>query len=308
MIASHCAICGPAARSTSVYPNRVPSGRLDANSFSARRKPDRVHTEIRRCDTCGLLFATPVPDLDELTRLYAVSRVTYSEQFDNLRRTYGALLARLVHEHGAGGRLLEVGCGNGFLLDEALDRGFTSVAGVEPSLDAIADAPPRVRGHIKTGLFDAAMFAPGEFDVVCGFHVFDHLIDPKRFLADVHRVLKPNGWLLLVMHDASAWSAKLLGERSPIFDVVHPYLYDRATLTAMLRAGNWGSIDITSLKNTCSLEYWAHLSPVPAWLQPITDAVLRAGPGRLRLTLRAGNMAVMALRPAGTSGQPQGAR
>jgi SAM-dependent methyltransferase len=295
MTASHCAICGPDEPSDLVYPSRLPGGPIGAVAFSARRVPDRVHSEIRRCRRCGLLFATPVPGADELHALYAVSEMTYAGQIADLRRTYGALLDDLIRTRGTtGGRLLEIGCGNGFVLDEALDRGFTDVAGVEPSVEAVASASERVRGRITVGLFTGQEFAPGTFDVVCGFHVFDHLIDPRAMLDGARRLLAPNGVLLLVMHDAGAWSAKLLGDRSPIFDIVHPYLYDRKTIAALLQAGGFEAPDVFPVRNTYRLDYWAHLTPMPRWCRGLVRRVLGFGLGQWLVTLPAGNMGATA--------------
>jgi SAM-dependent methyltransferase len=295
MTASHCAICGPNQPSDLVYPNRLPAGLVSAEAFSARRVPDRMHSEIRRCRTCGLLFATPVPDADELNAGYAVSEMTYAGQLADLRRTYGALLDDLMRTRGTkAGRLLEIGCGSGFVLDEALGRGFSDVAGVEPSVEAVAAASDLVRGRIKLGLFTGREFPPGSFDVVCGFHVFDHVRDPRAMLDGMRRMLAPGGVLLLVMHDAGAWSAKVLGDRSPIFDIAHPYLYNRKTIVTMLEASGFEAPDVFPVRNTYRLEYWAHLTPMPRFCRGIVRAVLDLGPGQWPVTLPAGNMGATA--------------
>ena len=55
-----------------------------------------------------------------------------------MRHTYGRLLGRLNRHGTAKGALLEIGCTNGFFLEEALAEGWRDVRGVEPGGETIA--------------------------------------------------------------------------------------------------------------------------------------------------------------------------
>lgn len=103
--------------------------------------------------------------------------------------------ARIVRDYGAGARVLDVGCGAGFLSNHLAREGF-DVTGLDAS-QASLDVARRhdVSGKANYLLGDAASlpFASGSFDVVCAMDFLEHVEDPLAVVAEIARVLKPNG-------------------------------------------------------------------------------------------------------------------
>jgi SAM-dependent methyltransferase len=94
------------------------------------------------------------------------------------------------------GRLLDVGCGNGTLMERARNWGWDPV-GVEP--DPVSSDIGRRRGfEVVTGMIEDAHFPDDAFDVVAMSHVVEHLPNPRKTLAECRRVLKKDGWLVMV--------------------------------------------------------------------------------------------------------------
>src|SRR3989442_339487 len=222
-----CPICHTHDNARELYPAKLTHAAFNPETFSARRLPDRVHYRVVRCNSCGLVRTDTVAKPATQAELYRKSTFDYGAQVENLRITYGRYLAKLPKP----GALLEIGCGNGFMLQEALEQGYTSVTGVEPSADAVARADPSIRGKIVCDIMRPGLFAPNSFDAIAMFQTFDHIPDPNALLDECISVLKPGGVLLCVHHNVEAASAKLLGERSPIIDVEHPFLYSPPTMT-----------------------------------------------------------------------------
>ncbi len=296
--ATRCPICERRDRDVEVYRANFAPADLDPGRFSARRIPDRIHYRMVRCQECGLLRSDPILRPEALARLYAGSHFTYASEAEYTRRTYGALLERVLPLVPSKRRLVEIGCGNGFFLEEALARGFEDVAGVEPSLEARARASERVRAKIVPGLYERASFPAAHADVVCAFQVFDHVPDPAGLLAAVREHLVPGGVALFVNHDAGALSARILGERSPIVDVEHTALYDRGTMRKIFEKQGFLVKETFSVANTYPLGYWARLAPLPRLLKSPALAVLElTRAARLPLRLRAGNLGLIAVRP-----------
>ena len=261
--ATRCAICGTTGGATELFPSTVTPEAFDARHFSARRLPDRVHYRMVRCDTCGLVRSDPAADPAKVAALYARSSFDYETEVPNLNRTYGRYLGKL-DGHGAQREgLLEVGCGNGFFLEEAVRRGYRDVRGIEPSRAAIESAPASVRPLIVEDVLRPGVLPERSTGVVCLFQVFDHLPDPGAALDELHRILRPGGLALILNHDAGAPSAKLLGEKSPIVDVEHYYLYSRATLGKLAAAHGFEVVETGSVWNDYSLGYVARLVPLP---------------------------------------------
>jgi SAM-dependent methyltransferase len=279
-----------------IYPARLGEG-LDAELFSARRLPDRIHFRIVRCSRCRLLRSDPSANPSELAGLYEKSTFDYAAEVPNLRKTYRRHLRALRRHRSDLRSLLEIGGGSGFVLEEALALGFDDVRGIDPSAAAVAAAASRVRDRIQVRMMGPGLFEPQSFDAICMFQAFDHLADPVALLRECARLLRPGGLFLLVLHDVGAWSARLLGERSPIVDVEHPYLYSRATLRKLVDANGLKVVESGAVMNLYSVAYLARLLPLPgrtkSWL---LGALARSALGRLPLWVPLGNQYCIARR------------
>lgn len=292
---TRCAICGTEDEADLLYAPTFEPDAFNQRVFSARRLPDRIHYRMVRCRRCGLVRSDPAAGQPNLAELYEASSFDYAAEVSNLRRTYGRYLAR-ARRRARGQSLLEIGCGNGFMLEEALAQGYREVCGVEPSLDAIAAAPPAVHDHIKADVMRPGLFPDAAFDTVCMFQVFDHVPDPGALLDACHAVLTGGGILLLFHHNAEALSARLLGERSPIVDIEHCYLFSPHTMRLLLEKHRFDVLEVGAASNTLSLGHLIHLLPLPAGAKASASRIARVvgAADRLRLRLRLGNLYAIA--------------
>ncbi len=301
---TRCAICGSEGNSREVYPANFDLEALNPAVFSARRLPDRVHYRLVKCNECGLLRSDPIADPALLAQLYHDSTFTYNEEVADLKRTYGRYLARLDRLGVRKDSLLEVGCGNGFFLEQALAQGYRNVRGVEPSRSAVDQAAPAVRGSIVCGLMGPGLFPAAEFDVICLFQVFDHVPDPGALLDACFAALRPGGMVLSINHNTAAVSARILGERSPIIDIEHTYLYNPSTMSRIFSAHGFQIREAGSVWNHYALRYLVRLLPLPSkpkqaalgWLQ-------RSRIGKFRMSVPLGNLYLVAEKPDGRGGK-----
>ena len=93
-----------------------------------------------------------------------------------------------------GGRLLDIGCGTGFIIDLAADV-FDEVRGVDLTPAILARVQPRPNVQVKTADAARLPFEAGRFDVVSAYSFFHHLEALDPVLAEAHRVLRPGGCL-----------------------------------------------------------------------------------------------------------------
>ena len=296
---TRCAICDAEDNSSELYPSNFSLvGNFSPEVFSARRLPDRIHYRMVKCNACGLVRSDPVADAATLGELYRQSTFDYGMEVANLRRTYGRYLARLDAFGAHKGSLLEIGCGNGFFLEEAQVRGYVKVSGVEPSSEAVARAVPGVREHIVCDIMRPGLLAEASIDVVCLFQVFDHLPDPAGVLAEIYQALKPGGLVLLFNHNINALSARLLGERSPIIDIEHTFLYGSKTLRNLVRKQGFEVVESGCALNDYSLRYLVRLTPLPrAFKRGLLRALVITRLERINLCVPLGNLYLFARKP-----------
>lgn len=289
-IATKCAICNTLGNSQEIYPATKDSLSFSVATFSARRVPDRKYYRWVRCNNCRLLRSDPVTDID-LANLYENSTFDYQSEVPGLKKTYGKILKKAFRRGFAGRSLLEIGGGNGFFMEEAKDAGFKEVKGVEPSISAAQAARIDIRSEITIGLMEEGLFQDKSFDVVAMFHVMDHLTDPVQVLKIANPLLKPGGIFLTAVHNCEAISAKILGNKSPIFDVEHTYLYSKSTAKKLFEEAGYKNIVCKRYSNHYSGLYLIQLMPLGQKLKSkLMNSAFGRMAGRFRFVVPLGNM------------------
>lgn len=290
MITTYCAICNKKGKLQELYPATFDLKKLDAKVFSARRTPDHMHYRFVKCQKCGLIFSNPILKEDKIAKLYLDSGFSYSQEAEYLKKTYWNLVPRL---HSGSVKLLDVGCGNGFFLEEAKAQGVKDVWGVEPGEPSVKQAPKWLQKRIKIAMLKPRLFKAGSFDVVCCFHTLDHIVDPNAFLQQCRTLLKRGGSAVFVVHDTGGLSVKLFGEKSAIFDIEHIYLFNKRTLAQIFEQNGFEVVEVVDIKNTYPLGYWLRMVPVPGkslWLRILE----MTGVGKMPISIKAGNIGIIA--------------
>ena len=120
----------------------------------------------------------------------------YNEREPHFRAENQAeVRARLQHlREEFGGRLLDLGCGTGFIIDLAADL-FDDVRGIDLTPAMLARVKPRPNVQVYTGDAAHLPFDAAEFDVVSAYSFFHHLQDLDPVLGEAHRVLREGGCL-----------------------------------------------------------------------------------------------------------------
>jgi SAM-dependent methyltransferase len=126
-----------------------------------------------------------------------------------------------------GARVLDVGCGTGFVLERLLDH--FDAWGLEPDASVRARASDRAAPRIRAGsTFDHSAVAPGSFDAVLLLDVLEHLDDDAEGLRSVLPLLRPGGVVLLTV-PAMPWLWSSHDVRNE-----HRRRYTRRTLRALV--------------------------------------------------------------------------
>lgn len=121
-------------------------------------------------------------------------------------RSPGGYALRVRHQHvltlleqdQSGGKILDVGCGPGFLLRDLLERGYLCW-GVDASPRMIEQCVKKFgsRAHFAIGDATRLEFPDGFFDAVICTGVIDHISNHDTALREMVRILKREGTLLV---------------------------------------------------------------------------------------------------------------
>ncbi len=213
---------------------------------------------VSKCPVCGLIYLSERPTEASLATMYSdeyydrieVGYGGYVDNFSRYRSVFEGLFeqraVRLERYRGSG-RLLELGCAHGFLLDHLRKKGYT-VSGVEVSPVASRYARDVLNLDVHTGTLEDGSFSDGEFDVVMMLDVLEHLHRPQETLREVGRVLGKGGVLLVQCPwELTHWEEVLetfargrkTGRMDPDAVPAHLYFFCPRTLEAMLGSGGF---------------------------------------------------------------------
>lgn len=190
-------------------------GTLDDIAAEARLWPSDW-----KCPNCAYApsrrgqFVRLAPDLDDLDEGFAL------ESFDILERseeahfwftTRNQLIEWLIDRYAStAARAIEIGCGTGFVLKafrSALPR--ANIAGSELHSRGLHHALDRHTDHVELVQMDARQtFLSGAFELVGAFDVLEHIDEDELVLAEIFRMLRPNGvFIASVPQHPWLWSA-----------------------------------------------------------------------------------------------------
>jgi 2-polyprenyl-6-hydroxyphenyl methylase / 3-demethylubiquinone-9 3-methyltransferase len=105
------------------------------------------------------------------------------------------IMEELEKRSGKNAKILDVGCGAGFLTNPLAKRGF-NVTGIDISNDSLLVAKEFDQTKKVNYLYGSAYELPfknASFDAVSALDVIEHVENPAKLISEASRVLKPNG-------------------------------------------------------------------------------------------------------------------
>jgi len=96
-------------------------------------------------------------------------------------------------------KIIDIACGDGVGLRQFKKMGFTNVYGVE-----FNEKKAFIAGKTKYKIFlndmhDLTFIKNNEFDIIYSSHTLEHAYNPLKLVEEFYRILKPNGWLFVIL-------------------------------------------------------------------------------------------------------------
>ncbi len=149
-----------------------------------------------------------------------------------------------------GGRLLEIGCSTGELLEAAGESFIATGVEADPASSRIA----RSSGlDCYNGTLKDAGFPDQSFDAVVFYHVIEHFRSPHEELSELRRIVKPGGWLAIETPNIETVWYRLLGARWRQFIPDHIYFFSPQTMTRLCREHGFTVSELRTVGKAMSL-------------------------------------------------------
>ncbi|MFZ6027656.1 MAG: class I SAM-dependent methyltransferase [Chloroflexota bacterium] len=238
---------------------------------------DDVSAQLVKCSQCGLIYQNPRPTLAEMAQHYPPEYESYATPARDkpswlVRKAieYGvAKRCRTVTRKKNGGRLLDVGCASGTFLHGMQRYPQWALYGVEPSEHAAGIAQKAYGLNVRVGTLEAASFPDAYFDVVTLWDVLEHLHDPFNGLREIHRILKPQGLLVLRVPNADSVDARRFGPAWAGLDAPrHLYVFATDTLTRLVDKAGFQTKEVNCQIGSyptfaLSVRFWMKTNGIP---------------------------------------------
>jgi len=290
LIEIKCLLCGSNDNTQVKYEQNFNLEDLNSKIFSARRTTEHYHYRILECRACGMVFSSPILPFEIISKLYIDSKQNYDNETSYISESYIRYVKEnnlLFNEKNAA---LEIGCGNGFFLSELKKFGYKKVYGVEPSREAVSKSGD-MKQNIFNGFFENTIYEENSFDLITCFQTLDHFMNPLDTLERIFRLLKKGGIVYFIVHDEKGVQAKLFGEKSPIYDVEHIYLFNKETLETLVKKAGFNVLRVFDVKNTYPLSYWTRMTPLP-FKKQLSAFLNLIGLSKKEVSIYAGNIGI----------------
>lgn len=192
---SQCPICG--------------ASRVSTRLSNTRDYITRDAFAVWQCADCTFAFTHPVPT--DMEPYYPAKYRRYNPVILSiLKNLYRVRVKGWARTFKTPGSALELGCGDGLMLD-ALKQAGWQVVGIERTPGMAHFARHELGLDIFAGELDALAQQP-TFDLIILFQVLEHMPDPMTTLHRCARLLNPGGRLVIGVPNFASWQAQFGGD------------------------------------------------------------------------------------------------
>jgi 2-polyprenyl-3-methyl-5-hydroxy-6-metoxy-1,4-benzoquinol methylase len=231
------------------------------------RTSDDVFTAMR-CETCGLVYLDPRPDVSEFETIYPENyhAFDFSEKdfgivYKIRSRLEASRILSWCQDLPDGAKILDVGCGDGFHLNLLKQYGSESwhLEGVDIDERAVRMAE-KMNLKVHHGTVETLNLPKNSYDFAFMIQTIEHVAHPEKVLAAVFEILKPGGKLVVVTDNTDSFDFRLFknsywgGYHFPR----HWNLFNRRSLTKLAEKTGFKVADLTTQVSPVNWVYSIH--------------------------------------------------
>lgn len=221
-----------------------------------------------RCDSCGLVYLNPRPDISEFETIYPANYHAFdfsAEDFGIVYKIRSRLEANRVlswcKNLPDGAKILDVGCGDGFHLNLLKQYGNKNwqLEGIDVDRRA-AEMAEKSGLKVHVGTVESLNLPKNSYDFAFMVQTIEHVAQPEKVLAAVFEILKPGGKLVVVTDNTDSLDFKFFknsywgGYHFPR----HWNLFNRKSLTKLAEKCGFEMNNLTTQVSPVNWVYSIH--------------------------------------------------
>lgn len=251
LIPVHCPVCSGSLNKKlfSVYHNKSSVLKL------LELDKENAAVDIVVCERCGHRYMTPVIQQELMTKYYSILNSEFYHNSDpqivNLNYKEYLAYAKKIKSLKTSGKILEVGCGKGYLLKTLEQLGYDCY-GVEPSPMAYAHAKNSLGLNVENKFLADSTFYTQKFDVIILIDVVEHITNMQNFMKEITTVMNEGAIIFIGTGNIDSLNAKIAGADWGYFlSWEHVSFFNIKSMHYLLQKNNFTNINIekTSLQH-----------------------------------------------------------
>lgn len=208
---------------------------------------------LYRCKKCNLISMHPVPSINEIVTFYPgyhAYETKRSKVMEMLLNIFWNLQANKVKKligNTKQGKILEIGCSFGPLLERISKISNHEVWGVDINESAIEEAKKRgIKGF--AGTLEQISLPENYFDLIIMDHVIEHVSSPIETLNICNKLLKSNGLVLGETPTTDSWDYQIWGKYwAGLHYPRHLNIFNKNNLNLLAKLTGFSLVECTNI-------------------------------------------------------------
>jgi len=136
------------------------------------------------------------------------------------------------HKAPKNGNFLDYGCGTGWLIEHAKSK-FKNIEGYEPTKKLAEITSKKLNINVFN---DFRNRRSNKYDIITLYDVIEHILNPKKFVNDIHKMMNKNALLVIYTPNSASISFDYLKEKSNlIIPPLHLHFFNYDSLNHLLK-------------------------------------------------------------------------
>ena len=214
---------------------------------------------IVKCKNCEIEYLYPYPTKKELEEIYSDNYVAWGigeeDNFTRMKKDKFRKLLNDILQYKDNGKLLDIGCGPGYLMEEAKKFGF-DVYGVEVGNKAAHIAKDKFgNDKVYNGVLEESKFENKYFDIIVMSDVLEHVENPLVLFKLSYNMLNQNSYIIITTPNTNSFTCKSMKSKWPHYNIEHIHYFNKKSIQILSNITGFEIIKIKPFWKILTFKY-----------------------------------------------------